>query len=58
MRVRGLSKTLYDVTPDGHDDIKEKMRSVQAKLRAAEFNAAKMEIQHDELEDAQLAATE
>ena len=58
MRVRGLSKTLYDVTPDGHDEIKEKMRSVQAKLRAAEFNASKMEIQHDELEDAQLAGTE
>lgn len=58
MRVRGLSKTLYDVTPNEHDEIKEKMRSVQAKLRAAEFNATKMEIQHDELEDAQLAGTE
>ena len=28
------------------------------RLRAAEFNASKMEIQHDELEDAQLAGAE
>ena len=53
-----LSKTLYDVPPDGHDEIKAKLRSVQAQLRAAEFNASKMEIQHDELEAAQLAGAE
>lgn len=55
-RCRMLAKTLYDVVPDDSQDIKEEMGRFLLKLKAADYNAKKVTIEHQKQEDEILSA--